>query len=485
VLILGSLALVALPLGIAFIAYTYELWIERRYEANLHEAVQEVAAQPNADLDGFGRRYGAAIWVLDRFGRVSADSNLDEVVPEYSFLGGTVERTLAMLGGGDAATTETFVEADRLVGPLELRPEIRRALAGESKFFKRVSPFGQTVVFYFAAPSSTGVIYVAKASHRGVRRLLNMRRELIKVTLYQTLFALLAALVFGRFLVRPLEDLAGAAKLYPARPLGNEKLLSRRDEIGELARSMRALARDLDDKRLAAANLGADISHAFKNPLATIRASTELLESTKELTAEKRRLIASSIDDAASRLQGSIESLMRLLRLETTMFEGKAEYVDYAELLTSLVGEYQADPQWDSMSLSLQTEPGLGSVRILKQPWIELLRNFLDNALIQPSTRREVIIYARRTQDAIVTAVRDFGPGVSPGNRETIFRRFFTHRPPGVTPGTGLGLSIVQAVAAAHGGRIEIESQPGQGAEFRVILPALSKPATPLPQRSH
>ena len=70
-----------------------------------------------------------------------------------------------------------------------------------------------------------------------------------------------------------------------------------------------------------------------------------------------------------------------------------------------------------------------------------------------------------------MTSVRDAGPGISAENQKKIFRRFFTQRPAGVPPGTGLGLSIVESVAVAHGGRVEVESQPGQGATFRVILP--------------
>jgi two-component system OmpR family sensor kinase len=70
-----------------------------------------------------------------------------------------------------------------------------------------------------------------------------------------------------------------------------------------------------------------------------------------------------------------------------------------------------------------------------------------------------------------VTSVRDRGPGISPENQARMFRRFFTQRPPGAQPGTGLGLSIVDSIARAHGARVEVRSEPGAGAELRVILP--------------
>ena len=78
---------------------------------------------------------------------------------------------------------------------------------------------------------------------------------------------------------------------------------------------------------------------------------------------------------------------------------------------------------------------------------------------------------ARVEKGMLVMSVRDVGFGISAENQKKIFRRFFTQCPAGVPPGTGLGLSIVESVAVAHGGRVEVESQPGQGATFRVILP--------------
>jgi signal transduction histidine kinase len=90
---------------------------------------------------------------------------------------------------------------------------------------------------------------------------------------------------------------------------------------------------------------------------------------------------------------------------------------------------------------------------------------------VQPAGERRIELGARIEKDTLVTSVRDAGPGISPDNQRMIFRRFFTQRPPGVAPGTGLGLSIVESVAHAHGARVEVESQPGHGATFRVILP--------------
>jgi signal transduction histidine kinase len=97
----------------------------------------------------------------------------------------------------------------------------------------------------------------------------------------------------------------------------------------------------------------------------------------------------------------------------------------------------------------------------------------LDNALAQRMSLREVIVRATRQGDTVITAVRDFVPSVSEGNRDKIFRRFFSLRPSDARLGTGLGLSIVRAVVAAHGGRVEGQTpQDGPGALFIMTLAA-------------
>src|SRR4029079_12564779 len=108
---------------------------------------------------------------------------------------------------------------------------------------------------------------------------------------------------------------------------------------------------------------------------------------------------------------------------------------------------------------------------INRRRWREMVRNLIDNALVQPATDKRIVLGARVDDGALVTSVGDAGPGISAESQTKIFRRFFSQRPPGVAPGTGLGLSIVESVAHAHGAHVAVASQPGAGAPFSVILP--------------
>jgi K+-sensing histidine kinase KdpD len=164
--------------------------------------------------------------------------------------------------------------------------------------------------------------------------------------------------------------------------------------------------------------------------------------------------------------------LVTEVRLESSLSEATREQVSYGSWLGALLDSYRADPRYLAFTFELEVAADVTLVPLVAEAWARLVRNLIDNALVQPSSRKLVRVEVRRVGDQLHTDVIDFGPGVSPGNREKVFRRFFTLRPEGVPAGTGLGLSIVEAVAAAHRGTVSLlPTEPARGAAFRVSIP--------------
>jgi two-component system sensor histidine kinase ChvG len=464
----GALGLALLPLVLVAIAYGYEQSLVRDLEARLHTIAAELAAgQPVAVV---AKKERVEIVLLDGGGAVVADSATGELALSSSLLGTFTEWLVA--GVEELRAGEALADLDRAFGPLAARDEVRAALHGRPAFAQRLSPSAQTVLFALAAPRpGGGAVYLEKGSRRGIRRLIVLRGELVKVAAWELLFAALLAALLGRWVATPLGRLARAARRYPSEPLADPRLLARGDELGDVARAITALAADLDQRRRHAADLGADVAHEFKNPLATIAASAELIGATHKDSPEKRALVAGHILEAVERLRRSIDALLALLRLEVSLPDERRERVDYGAFLDGLLDEYRRDPRWAAVELRATVAADAGAVTIVRGRWAELVRNLVDNALVQPATRPAVLVEVTRAGDAVVTRVRDRGPGVSPGNRDNIFRRFYSVRPSGAPPGTGLGLSIVSAVAAAHGGSVALEPATGEGATFAVTLP--------------
>jgi two-component system sensor histidine kinase ChvG len=463
-----ALLLIALPLLIMSVAWVYERWMVRAQQRELARLAAEVAGADAGTRAHAAARARTLIARLDARGEVVERSSAD-VLLRHSPLGSVGERL-----AGEWGADEALEHADAHLPPWAARPEVAAALGGARAFGQYLTPDGTALLVTAAEPlPGGGALYLVAGSHRGVRRLVNVRGQLLELVIYEIVLALPLVALFAVGLVRPLERLEAAARRYPAAPLADAALLRRGDEIGALARTLARMAEDLEARRRSAAELGADIAHEFKNPLATIAASSELLGSTNPLTPERVALCVDSIGGSVERLRRTIDDLLALLRLDEAVPGETREAVPYGPFLEELAADYRRDPRaagW-TFSVEASAEAAQRAPLINRRRWSELLRNLIDNALVQPAAELRIAIEAGLADGALVTTVRDRGPGISREKQRQIFRRFFTERPAGVPPGTGLGLSIVESVARAHGARVEVTSEPGEGAEFRVVLP--------------
>jgi signal transduction histidine kinase len=461
-----GLVLVLLPSLLIVIAWIYEHFASRAQSEHLARIPLMIDALDSVSPDTVARREGVVVAWLDAKGAVTRRTG--SVPLSHSAIGGVGEKIVGEPGG------QTIDHADAQLPPWPARDEVQAALAGTRAFGQHLTPDGSAMLLTLAEPRPDGgVLYVMSGSFRGIRRLVVVRKQLLELVVYEIVLALPLVVLFAVGLVRPLERLSAAARRYPAEPLADPTLYARKDEIGALARTLTDMAEDLDGRRRAAAELGADIAHEFKNPLATIAASAELLVTSRTLTPERVDLVARSIGDSVERLRRSIDDLMALLRLDHAIAAEAREPTAMGAFLEALADEYRRDPRAAGWTFAVEVAPPAAAVEpvVNRRRWQEMVRNLIDNALVQPAADKRIVLGAGVQEGRLVTFVKDAGPGISVENQGKIFRRFFTQRPPGVAPGTGLGLSIVESVAHAHGARVEVESQPGQGATFRVILP--------------
>ena len=462
---------VLLPFVLLSIAWVYERLLVAGDLATFDRLSREAEAQPRETWAALAQQH--ALW-LRQVGPDDAlrfDSANPREAQAFSLLGGVFEAGLSLFGA--SSRLEPLESVDATFGPFASREELQQARRGTAAGLSRTSEGGQSLVISFARALPDGsVLLLEKENHRGVRQLLLARNQLLKLVLTQLVVAVLIAVVLSRRFVSPLERLSAGARHFPAREIADPPLLQRRDEFGEVARAFNDLARSLEARRAQTVQLAGDLAHELKNPLATIEAASELMASTKDPSPEKRRALHATIHDAVARLQRTTEALVSEVRLETSLEDAPRDALVLGPWLDALLDTYRTDPRYAGWTFELEVAPNVGTVHLAAEAWARLLRNLLDNALAQPSSSQRVRVVVTRTGEGLTTDVIDFGPGVSEGNRDKVFRRFFTLRPEGAAPGTGLGLSVVQSVALAHKGEVRLlPAEPGRGAAFRVVVP--------------
>ncbi len=232
----------------------------------------------------------------------------------------------------------------------------------------------------------------------------------------------------------------------------------------------------------------ADASHELRTPLTSIRGFAELhRQGAVTDPAEVSRLL-NRIEDEAKRMGLLVDDLLLLARLDQQRpFERGP--VDLRVLAIDAVeaARAMAPDREIALELPMDDEADGDLVVAGDEPRLrQVLSNLLDNALAYSPADAPIAVLGGRTRrdgrDLAFVQVRDRGPGLIPEQAERVFERFYrTDRARSrAHGGTGLGLSIVAAITAAHGGSVELDTAPGEGATFRVLLPRLSEtPSTP------
>jgi signal transduction histidine kinase len=232
-------------------------------------------------------------------------------------------------------------------------------------------------------------------------------------------------------------------------------------------------------RELAVARLQADfvsaVSHEFRTPLTSLQHVTELLEEDDNLPPERRRSFYSSLGRNTERLHRLVESLLDFGRMESGRRPYDLRPEDAGGIAAQTVAEFQKDagPRGFTVDLDLDGAREF-KVRADRVALTHALWNLLDNAVKYSAESRAIWVSVHRQADEIAIAVRDVGLGVPVRERKEIFRKFVRGEKAkqlGIK-GTGLGLALVSHIVAAHGGRMELESEEGGGSTFRLVLPA-------------
>ncbi len=261
----------------------------------------------------------------------------------------------------------------------------------------------------------------------------------------------------------------------------------RRDEIGELARSLKDMTSALYNRIDAIESFAADVSHEIKNPLTSLRSAVETLDFAKDETA-KARLLA-IIKDDVGRLDRLITDISDASRLDAELTRESAEVVHLAPLLRGLARIHLDLSHERNVSVRAEINVGALPENSLAVHGIEsrlgqVMQNLLANAISFCPDQGEVVLAAkidrRAGRDYIILTVDDSGPGIPEESLTRIFDRFYTERPGVESFGknSGLGLSISRQIVSAHNGEIWAENRRDGdgsiiGARFVVTLPAI------------
>jgi two-component system sensor histidine kinase ChvG len=372
--------------------------------------------------------------------------------------------------GGDLDAWLGNSPVDGPTVPLAKRTELHHAFEGKRATATRLRARPPAVLLFLAEPirrggEVLGAVYVTRSTQPVLDELHRIRSGLLVVLGLAVLCTALVTLVLGWTLTRPIERLARAARRIAAGHREVALPTGGGGEFTELSRALRDMTDQLQARHRYISEFAADVAHEFKSPLTSLRGAAELLEEGAAEDPGTRARFLRNIMLDTERLDQLVSRLLDLGRIESS--EEPLEAVSLDALVRQAVE--RSDSPDCAIEYAGTQVPCLVHAR--SRDLEAALLNLLDNALrySPPGAVVTVQIRTRSEPRQIGISVTDRGPGIPNEQQSKIFERFFTTRLE--EGGTGLGLAIVQSVARAHGGSVEVDSEPGRGSTFVLWLP--------------
>jgi signal transduction histidine kinase len=249
-----------------------------------------------------------------------------------------------------------------------------------------------------------------------------------------------------------------------------ETTAARRLKATEEIESLRAELAKEHEQRLIKGKLVGMFSHDFRNPLATILSSINLLRDYADRMDEKRRLAhMNRVDASVRQLLHMLDDMLIITQMESGKLEFKPELLGVEQFFQHIVEEFQiihAETHTFRME-SLFSDPMMADPRLLRQ----IAANLISNAVKYSPQGSEVGISLGYLQGQFLFSVQDRGIGIPEKDQAELFSVFHRGSNVGTISGTGLGLTIVKQAVELHNGTLQLESEVGQGTKVTVLIP--------------
>lgn len=310
-----------------------------------------------------------------------------------------------------------------------------------------------------------------------------VRLEILGIFAVVITITTLLSLYLAGSITGPIVRLAHAAENIREHHHSTEEIpdfTKRKDEIGDLSRSIREMTAALRARIDAIESFAADVAHEIKNPLTSLRSAVETVAKVED--PGQRQKLMDIIKDDVDRVDRLISDISDASRLDAELSREDQGVVDITGLLKGLAEVYAATEKNKHIEMRWEI-PQDSHLAVIgfENRLVQVVRNIVTNAIGFSPEDGTLAIKAWEEMGRVYITVEDDGPGIPDGKLEAIFDRFYTERPSSEKFGThsGLGLSISKQIIDAHNGTIRVEnrmSHKGEviGARFVIQLPALS-----------
>jgi len=341
--------------------------------------------------------------------------------------------------------------------------------------------FVQTLDKVLIQKEKVGYILVSEESNEILVAVDERKNFIIRTVLAVALVIFIFSIFLNKYILKPISFLVKyteSIKAKSSQPVNIDNFFIRKDEIGKLTQSIHEMTLDLQKRTNRAETVSTDLAHEIRNPLASLKGASELLDKTIE--KKDREKLLNIINHDVERIERLITDYTQMLKDEASLSREKMLKVDLNLIIRNVVEDFEQDIGSLNKKINIEIVNIKNKQKSLYILGIEnrieqVIANLLDNAISFSQSNSKILVETDEVKNSFLITFKDEGPGFKEKNIENIFKRFYSNRPKNFGEHSGLGLNIVKNIIELHKGKIKATNRTDiKGAKIEVILPKYS-----------
>ena len=304
------------------------------------------------------------------------------------------------------------------------------------------------------------------------------RKNFILRTVISIAIVILIFSVFlNKYILKPIRSLVLYTKAIREKDVKmdkHEKYFLRKDEVGQLSRSLNEMTENLQQRINIAETFSTDLAHEIRNPLASLKSASEILNTTTDL--EKRKKLTGIITHDIERIERLITDYSQMLKDEASLSRSKMEKINLINVVKNVCDDFNSDISnlGKKINIKIVEESKNKSFEVfgVESRLEQILANLLDNAVSFSPENGSIKVSCLEKEKKVYLVVEDEGPGFNEKNINQVFERFYSNRPEKFGKHSGLGLNIVKNITELHGGQIKVSNRLKKGARIEIQFPS-------------
>ncbi len=326
----------------------------------------------------------------------------------------------------------------------------------------------------------TGYIVVTNEANDILIAVAERKNFIIRTVLAIALVILIFSLFLNKYILKPIGFLVSfteAIKNKSDQNIDIEKFFVREDEVGKLTKSIDEMTKELQKRTTRAETFSTDLAHEIRNPLASLKGASELLDKTDN--QKDRSKLFEIINHDVERIERLITDYSQMLKDEASLSREKMSKVNLMKIILNVVEDFKQDLINQNKKIEIITNFSnkneknfiiIGIENRLEQ----VIANLLDNSISFSQDKQKIEIDLTETSNNFVMTIKDEGPGFTEASPQKIFKRFYSNIPSKFGEHSGLGLNIAKNIVELHKGAIAASNRINQkGAQVEVLLPKI------------